>query len=391
MFLPAPSSLAASAAAGAAPTSESWAVVCAWLREQVTAMSLDLNRAHQILLERARREAPELVDRLLPPTPTRAGYGILPDLLEDVPLSELTPNEHRYSLEELSRSYPTILRDARLLIDHTLAQPDADLEPAVATYVRLQKAMKLLESRLAYQEWWQEAVADNPAYFDARNLIISNVERLLMLVKQDGSSPAATALRDSIRAEIAPFTPVAGLSIKTRSDGSRVLDVRAFTDIDDPGFLREFEEAVELAWNQTSAARERQFSIQLKLIRTSVNELYPENPPQPGDGIDVKSHVTRFPAGAMVLTTGATSTHSWTGRSILLGPSPISRRALAHEFGHLLGFNDGYLRGYEGEFGAPFGVVLVEWWGLADDLMGNSRGGRVTAAMIGQLLTAYGE
>ena len=41
------------------------------------------------------------------------------------------------------------------------------------------------------------------------------------------------------------------------------------------------------------------------------------------------------------------------------------------------------------EPGGEFGVVLVEWTGLLDDLMGNPSGGRVTAEMIDRLIEAY--
>ena len=58
--------------------------------------------------------------------------------------------------------------------------------------------------------------------------------------------------------------------------------------------------------------------------------------------------------------------------------------------GHLLGFDDAYLRGYDGRPEDEFGVVLVEWTGLNDDLMGNSSGGRVTVEMIERLIRAYG-
>ena len=69
----------------------------------------------------------------------------------------------------------------------------------------------------------------------------------------------------------------------------------------------------------------------------------------------------------------------------------MTPRVLAHEFGHLLGFEDAYLRGYEGEPDDPHGVVLVEWVGLSDDLMGNPAGGAVTREMIETLLEAYGD
>ena len=37
----------------------------------------------------------------------------------------------------------------------------------------------------------------------------------------------------------------------------------------------------------------------------------------------------------------------------------------------------------------PFGVVLVEWSGLTDDLMGNPGVGRVSNEMIDRLIDAY--
>jgi hypothetical protein len=67
-----------------------------------------------------------------------------------------------------------------------------------------------------------------------------------------------------------------------------------------------------------------------------------------------------------------------------------SRRALAHEFGHLLGFGDAYLRGFDRAAKSAFGVVLVEWTGLRHDLMGNPSGGRVDATLIDRLLQEYG-
>ena len=98
----------------------------------------------------------------------------------------------------------------------------------------------------------------------------------------------------------------------------------------------------------------------------------------------------RFPAGSLLLTTGGASTHAWTGQWIALGPEELSRHTLAHEFSHLLGFGDAYLRGFEGKPDDRYGLVLVEWTGLQDDLMGNVRGGRVTRGMIETLLEAYG-
>ena len=74
-----------------------------------------------------------------------------------------------------------------------------------------------------------------------------------------------------------------------------------------------------------------------------------------------------------------------------LGPGELAPRVLAHEFGHLLGFDDAYLRGFEGELGGTYGAVFVEWVGLRDDLMGNPAGGSVTAPMLDRLFEAYGD
>ena len=111
--------------------------------------------------------------------------------------------------------------------------------------------------------------------------------------------------------------------------------------------------------------------------------------PARSTAIDMKEHLARFPADALILTTGGESTHAWVGHYIALGPNPITRRTLAHEFGHLLGFSDNYLRGYDGDSRDPFGVVLVEWTGLIDNLMGDSESGRVTEKMIEKLMEAY--
>ena len=162
------------------------------------------------------------------------------------------------------------------------------------------------------------------------------------------------------------------------------------TDIQDSTFLKQFRSAVEGVFNDSPAARQRKFRLELMLKPIAPSDLYDGAPPAPGAEIDLDAHLARFPSDALVLTTGALNTHAWTGHRILLGPDPSSRRELAHEFGHLLGFDDAYLRGFTGDPCGPHGSVLVEWSGLFDDLMGNIGSGPVTAQMISTLLQAYG-
>jgi hypothetical protein len=97
--------------------------------------------------------------------------------------------------------------------------------------------------------------------------------------------------------------------------------------------------------------------------------------------------VQRRPGG---VTTGAARLHALPCRYIQLGTEPVQSRVLAHEFGHLLGFDDAYLRAFDGKPDDPYGCVFVEWGGLQDDLMGSPSAGSVSEAMIDQLLRAYG-
>jgi hypothetical protein len=57
-------------------------------------------------------------------------------------------------------------------------------------------------------------------------------------------------------------------------------------------------------------------------------------------------HLARFPRDGAVLTTGALTTHFYRG-PIVLGSQEIAPSVLAHEFGHVLGFSDTYIRGYK--------------------------------------------
>ncbi len=168
-----------------------------------------------------------------------------------------------------------------------------------------------------------------------------------------------------------------------------VLSVTIFTDVENKDFLARFRNGVEQAFNRSPAARARGFEIALTIRTIPPASLYPDGAPAAGAAIDLKAHAGRFPDGALVLTMGAESTHAFTGRYIALGPSPVTPRVLAHEFGHLLGFDDTYVRSYEGDPRDAFGVVVIEWSGLFDDLMGAPGSGRVSPRMIDTLITNY--
>src|SRR5205823_3858912 len=101
------------------------------------------------------------------------------------------------------------------------------------------------------------------------------------------------------------------------------------------------------------------FSVKLDIRRILPSQLYSDMAvPVNGTHIDVTIHLKRFPQDGVVLTTGANSTYVL-GRSILLGPHAIPRKTLVHEFGHMLGFKDGYFRSHEDLGADGFKVVEV--------------------------------
>ncbi|TDJ72300.1 MAG: hypothetical protein E2O39_06895 [Planctomycetota bacterium] len=376
-----------------------WGDVILWLREQRDTMAAELETAHARLLPAAEESAPKLAKQLeqAPPTPRPTGYGILPEVKASGPLKAVTPTERTYSLEVLSTGYVRDFRDARMLAWRVAQRPDpgtdtdvAELEREVKVFVRLRGRLRNLEDHLAYHEWWQAAVVEQRDYFEDRSRIVWIVRERQALEQRHGPAERIAELTRTIHEEIAPFKPAAGLVLEDREDGWRVLRVTVATDILDEEFLKTLSESVDAVYNDSEAARERRLRIELVIERIPLAQLYPEGVPEHGAAVDVEAQVACFPEGRLVLTTGAKSTHAWAGRSLLLGPSPITRRTLAHEFGHLLGFTDAYLRGFEGDPAGDFGVKLVEWTGLLEDLMGNPAGGIVTLAMIDRLIEAYG-
>jgi hypothetical protein len=169
----------------------------------------------------------------------------------------------------------------------------------------------------------------------------------------------------------------------TRSSGTGWrITVPVVTDIVDTAFVATFKRTVEEYWQLSTA--NGTYSLDAQVTYIDPGDLYcptaPATPPgcaPPANGaaIDLASHIGRFPAGRAVLTTGGGSTHVTLARAMVVGPHDISRSVLAHEFGHLLGFRDAYLRGSH-DAGAD-GFVITELVVDHTDIMGNSATGSV--------------
>ena len=74
---------------------------------------------------------------------------------------------------------------------------------------------------------------------------------------------------------------------------------------------------------------------------------------------------------------------------MVLGPQEITETVLAHEFGHILGFRDGYLRGYRDR--GDDGYEVVELVPDLEDIMTAPGKGRVQRAHFDQLVSALSQ
>jgi hypothetical protein len=370
---------------------EPWRHVASQLEEERGRMAGQLERAHGVLLERARAEGrDELVDRLEPepPRPRPTGYGMLPELLENAEPKPVELTETRYSLERLSMRFARSGSDAALLARRVAADPGLPLEPWVDEFERLRDEMRNLEEHLDYHETWQIEVPKWLAYFQDRNGVIADVHGLEVRRAAGAPDEEIETRRRSIVERVAPFRPVPGLALA--DDGElQLLTVPLVTDIEDDAFLDQFVEAVEGAFSSDAAPRQKRFALRLEIEHVAPAVLYPEGVPALGAAIDCDGHLARFAPRSLILTTGAESTFALPARAVLLGSGPIERRVLAHEFAHLIGFTDAYVRGFEGTVGASWGVELIEWTGLTDDLMGDPAAGAVSDAMVERLLEGY--
>jgi hypothetical protein len=150
--------------------------------------------------------------------------------------------------------------------------------------------------------------------------------------------------------------------------------LRVYTDIADREFLRAAKAAVERLWTIENREKIYRMRVDFKYVAPAV--LYKgATKPKHGEHIDVPAHANRFPKDGGVLTTGTNSTYALPSAFIALGPQPISHNVLAHEFGHLLGFVDGYFRGFH-DLGDQ-GYEVVEVIPDPDDIMCTPGAGHV--------------
>jgi hypothetical protein len=320
------------------------------------ALSGRVDELHRKLSERVRAEDPELLAKLdrTPPKQLPTGYGLLPPVVAedpDDPALADNPPETRYDLRALS-GWVAREHDRCAEIVTKLRHRSSPLDELIDDYEYRAENFRRIDEHVLYHEFWQEAARD--AGFYARQAEFLNLYRESKTAAGDRASDTGAALASEKR------------------------------------FLAIFTEAVDTVWNQSQAQRQDGLRIEIDWDRRTPEDLYPEGAPARGDAIDTDLHRERFGPGTLVLTTGAVLTYG-EDFAVFLGTDPVTRHVLAHEFAHLLGFADGYVRAFEGSPDDPWGVVIHEIRVSPPSILGAPERGRVTPAMVRRVLAAYGE
>ncbi len=366
--------------AGVLASPEPWQTKLEIIREQRNRLSAVLDEVLQDLRPRVEAENPELLPKLEPPVPQAYGYGLLPELIPDkAEVDRLPPSERRYDMIVLA---DWVRRDQRLAAElgKQVKAGHADVESWIEAYRTRMENFRRIESHISYHALWQKEVHSRTSAWEKK-------QRLMARYRASNAEATQTDTSE-LETEFLKFNPKEELKI-VDINGARVLRVEVSTDIEDAAFLDNFREAIDRFWNNAEAMKDAHLTIALEWDHRKIAVLYPEGPLTRGSSIDKKAHLARFGPKRLVLTTGVQTTHVCGARAIFVSSARESRHTLAHEFAHLLGFTDRYLRAYERSPGDPNGVALIEIIPYPNDIMGAPGRGKVTQQMVEALFAAY--
>jgi hypothetical protein len=299
-----------------------------------------------------------------PAAGSRFGYGMLPHLVDSArtPAPPVSVFSYSWPITEGYIAGEGVKIDrAEESLQQAAAAPEETkariISSLITEYRNLMTNHRTIDQYIQYNQFWQRSISQDRARFD-------QLTKVYELMKSD--EPDITqAIREVLgKPEVPSFITID----QTQADRI-VVRVPLYTDIQDQDFLASAKQAIENLWQ----AREGDTAYALEIDIRQV-------PPvaERGERVDVRAIASRFPEDGAVLTTGAQTTHSLVGRYIALAPGDLSTRTLAHEFGHVLGFHDGYIRGYR-DLG-EHGFEIMELTSVFDDIMSAPREGHVQAA-----------
>jgi hypothetical protein len=327
--------------------------------DQATALLRQLEKAPPPVGIFGYRMLPRIVDIPQPPTPIRSFSYSWP----------ITESYIRGEESRLDRAKSDLVRLAAVPRER---KPER-LSEIVNQYRELIRNQGTVDQYIDYNRFWQRSIAEDRRQYDRMTQVY--------LALKSGNPDTAATIREVLG------KPKAPRFIRVQRVGSNrvVLQVRIYTDIDDDAYISQVRTVVEETWRAEEAGT--RYSVELDLRKLPANELYRgRTAPLNGEHIDIEKHVSRFPTDGGVITTGAEFTHGSVGRYVALGPGDLAPKTLAHEFGHILGFNDGYVRGYN-DLGER-GFEILELTAFFDDIMSAPREGHVQATHFKLLLEA---
>lgn len=356
------------------------------------ALSARLDEVHSKLTAVVMAEKPEFLARIEKEAakPAATGYGLLPAIVEDEPdITDIAPTERTYSIAALG---DWLMREHGLVAElaSCLEYRLCPLERAVDSYNKRVENFRNLDAHVSYHSFWQDEVKKWPAFWARKKESLALYRSWRAPAKKDGNSRRSGEIYQKINNEMLRINPSPALCIERHTTGEMLLPVRITTDIMDETFLAAFAEGVERFWNGSPAMKDGHLRIALTWDRKTPESIYPKGPPRKGEHIDLAGHRKQFGSAPFMLTTGGDATHALQG-TIYLGTSRTSRRVLAHEFSHLLGFEDGYIRAYDGSADDQDGVVFFEVTPFPESLLASPGKGRVTLGMVESLLDVYGK
>ena len=340
-----------------------------------------LDTFRQLLRETIVSAAPDLLPELdredPPPEPGVYGYQLLPAIVEETDARRRSISTFSYSWEATERyieneaqRLDSALGDLEAFRVSSAPIAPAAIRETIAQYRMLVDNLKTIDQYLQYNRFWQRAIAEDRSRFDRLTEIYD-----LLIAEEPG---AADAAREFLGRPSVPDY----LEIDRPGSGPTVVRLPVYTDILDDAFLEAVESGVEGMW---SVGGESGFMLDIELRKRSPVG----STPRPGDRIDLMEHAARFPDDGALLTTGAESTYGFVGEYVALGPGDITVRTLAHEFGHVLGFADGYIRGYR-DLGED-GFEILELTSAFEDIMSAPREGRVLGSHFELVIAGVAE
>jgi len=309
---------------------------------------------------------PPLQQQDAPPVAAAAryGFGILPRIVEAPPPANPPVSVFSYSwpitdgyINGEKIKLDQIEGEIRSMSSGSNQPNSAQISSLILEYRKLLTNQRTIDQYIQYNQFWQRAIAEDRRRFDQ----LTKVYELMKSNEPD----TAQAIREVLgKPDVPSF-----IKIDRSKPDYVIVQVPVYTDIEDQEFLMKAKSTIEELWQ----ARDGDLTY---LVEIEFRKVPPKA--ERGERIDVRAHSSEFPEDGAVLTTGAQTTHSLVGRYTALAPGDVSTRTLAHEFGHLLGFRDGYVRGYR-DLGDS-GFEILELTSVFDDLMSAPREGHVQAA-----------